>query len=152
MKESTVRDIMTEFLQTIPAGSTVMEAAQIMTKVGIGSLVILQNDIPVGMLTERDVVTKVVSKGLDSSKVRVCEIMSQPIITTEQDKIIDEAALMMSIYGIRRLAVIDRNGKLSGMITATDIASWLSRNEDYKNNALNAIARLHTTEQSIPYQ
>lgn len=152
MRESTVKDIMTKFLQTIPAGSTVMEAAQIMSKVDIGSIVILQKGAPAGMLTERDVVTKVVSKGLDSSKVHVDEIMSQPIITTEPDKIIDEAALMMSIYGIRRLVVVDREDKLLGIVTATDIASWLSRNEDYKNNALNAIARLHTTEQSIPYQ
>jgi CBS domain-containing protein len=152
MRESTVKEIMTEFIQTIPAGSTVMEAAQIMSKIGIGSIVVSQKGKPVGMLTERDIVTKVALPDLNSSKVSVDEIMSQPIITIESDKIIDEAALMMSIYGIRRLVVVGKDGKLSGIVTTTDIASWLSRSEGYKNNALNAIARLHNMEQSIPYQ
>lgn len=152
MKESTVKEIMTQFVQTIPTGSTVMEAAQIMSKVGIGSIIVSQEGKPVGMLTERDIVTKVALQDLNSSKISVEKIMTRPIITIEPEQIIDEAALMMSIYGIRRLVVIGKDGKLSGIVTTTDIASWLSRNDDYKNNALNAIARLHNMEQSIPYQ
>ncbi len=79
-------------------------------------------------------------------------MMSHPIITIESDKTIDEAALMMSTYAIRRLIVVERNGKLSGIVTSTDIASWLSRNDNYKNNALNATARIHDKKQSVPYQ
>ncbi|MGI0045941.1 MAG: CBS domain-containing protein [Nitrosotalea sp.] len=153
MRESTVKEIMTQFIQTIPIGSTVIESAQIMSEVGIGSIVVVSHEgKPVGIVTERDIVAKVALQDLNSSKVPVEKIMSQPIITIEPDKIIDEAALMMSIYGIRRLVVIGKDGKPSGIVTTTDIAWWLSRSEDYKNNALNAIARLHNMEQSIPYQ
>lgn len=151
MKESTVNEIMTEFIKTIPAGSTVMEAAKIMTELGIGSIVVVQNNKPIGMLTERDIVMKVVSLDLNPSQVFVEKIMSHPIITIEPNKIIDEAALVMSVYKIRRLVVVERDGKLLGILTVTDIASWLSRNEGYKNNFLNAIARLHNV-QSVPYQ
>jgi CBS domain-containing protein len=152
MSESTVKDIMTEFVQTIPPNSTALEASQIMTKLGMGSLVVMQGKKPVGMITERDIVTKVASQDLNSSKVSVEKIMSNPIISIEPDRIIDEAALMMSVYQIRRLVVVGQDGDLTGIVTATDIASWLARNEDHKNNALNAISRLHDMPQTIPYQ
>ena len=152
MRESTVKEIMTEFVQTIPENSSVSEASQIMAKLGMGSIVVTQRGQPVGILTERDIVIKVVSQDLKPSKVLVNEIMSKPIISIEPNEIIVEAALMMSIYKIRRLVVVGRDGNLTGIVTATDIASWLARNEDYKNNALNAIARLHDIQQCIPYQ
>jgi CBS domain-containing protein len=152
MSESTVKEIMTEFVQTIPANSSVLEASKIMVKLGIGSIVVIQRAQPVGMLTERDIVTKVTSQDLTPSKVLVEEIMSNPIISIEPNEIISEAALMMSIYKIRRLVVVGQDGNLAGIVTSTDIASWLARNEDYKNNALNAIARLHDMQQCIPYQ
>jgi CBS domain-containing protein len=152
MSEPTVKDVMTEFVQTVFAGSTVLEASQIMTKLGMGALVVIERGLPVGILTERDIVTKVASLDLNPSKVLVQNIMSYPIISIEPSRIIVEAALMMSIYKIRRLIVVGRDGNLSGIVTATDIASWLARNEDYKNNALNAIARLHDVQQCIPYQ
>lgn len=74
MKEPTVREIMTEFVQTIPTGSTVTDAAKIMSEVGIGSIVVVQNNKPLGMLTERDIVTKVTSQNLIPSKVPVEKI------------------------------------------------------------------------------
>lgn len=152
MSESTVKEIMTEFVQTIPANSSVLEASKIMVKLGIGSIVVTQRAQPVGMLTERDIVTKVTSQDLTPSKVLVEKVMSNPIISIKPDEIISEAALMMSIYKIRRLVVVGQDGNLAGIVTSTDIASWLARNEDYKNNALNAIARLHDIQQCVPYQ
>ena len=152
MSESTVKEIMTEFVQTIPTNSSVFEASEIMTKLGVGSIVVTQMAHPSGMLTERDIVTKVVSQDLNPSKVPVEKIMSSPIISIESSEIISEAALMMSIYKIRRLVVVGPDGSLAGIVTATDIASWLARHEDYKNNVLNAIARLHDVQQCIPYQ
>jgi CBS domain-containing protein len=152
MSESIVKEIMAEFVQTIHVNSSVLEATQIMTKLGIGSLVVTQGGQPVGVLTERDIVTKVASQDLKPSQVLVEKIMSHPIISVEPEMIIVEAATLMSAYNIRRLVVVGRDSKLVGIVTATDIASWLARNEDYKNNALNAIARLHDVQQCIPYQ
>ncbi len=152
MSESTVKEIMAGFVQTIPANSSVLEASQMMTKFGMGSLVVTRGEFPVGIITERDIVTKVASQDLNSSQVLVEKIMSNPIISIEPEVIIVEAATLMSAYNIRRLVVVKKDGKLAGIVTATDIASWLARNEDYKNNALNAIARLHNVQQCIPYQ
>ncbi|WP_101477136.1 CBS domain-containing protein [Candidatus Nitrosotalea bavarica] len=152
MSESIVKEIMAEFVQTIHANSSVLEATQIMTKLGIGSLVVTQGGQPVGVLTERDIVTKVASQDLKPSQVLVEKIMSHPIISVEPEMIIVEAATLMSAYNIRRLVVVGKDDKLVGIVTATDIASWLARNEDYKNNALNAIARLHDVQQCILYQ
>jgi CBS domain-containing protein len=152
MGESTVKEIMAQFVQTIPTNSTILEAAQMMTKLGIGSLVVTKEGRPVGVLTERDVVTKIASQDLKPSQVLVEKIMSCPIISVEPEMIIVEAATLMSAYNIRRLVVVEKDGNLTGIVAATDIASWLARNEDYKNNALNAIARLHDIQQCIPYQ
>jgi len=152
MSESTVKEIMAAFVQTIPVNSSVLEVSQMMTKFGIGSIVVMRGELPVGIITERDIVTKVTSQDLNSSKVLVEMIMSNPIISVEPEMIIVEAATLMSAYNIRRLVVVAKDGKLAGIVTATDIASWLARNEDYKNNALNAIARLHDVQQCIPYQ
>ncbi|MFZ0184604.1 MAG: CBS domain-containing protein [Nitrosotalea sp.] len=152
MSESTVKEIMAEFVQTITANSSVLEATQIMTKLGMGSLVVTRGGHPVGVLTERDIVTKVASQDLTPSQILVEKIMSHPIISVEPEMIIVEAATLMSAYNIRRLVVVGKDGNLAGIVTATDVASWLARNEDYKNNALNAIARLHDIQQCIPYQ
>ena len=152
MSETTVKEIMTESVQTISVKSSVFEASQTMAKFGMGSLVATQNGLPVGMITERDIVTKVVSKDLNASQVLVEKIMSTPLIFVEPEMIIVEAATLMSAYNIRRLVVVGNDDKIVGIVTVTDIASWLARNEDYKNNALNAIARLHDMQQCIPYQ
>ncbi len=126
MPESTVKDIMTVYVTTLPVDSNVREAALLMLKGRISSLVATQKGNPVGMVTERDIVGKVVSEDVNPSKISVEEIMSRPIITIPQEETIEQAALVMSIYGIKRLVVVDIDGKLSGMITTTDIAAWLS--------------------------
>lgn len=152
MSESTVKEIMAECVQTVSSNSSVLNASQMMAKFGMGSLVVTRGGMPVGMLTERDIVTKVASHDLNSSQVLVEKIMSNPIISIDPEMIIVEAATLMSAYNIRRLVVVEKDGKLAGIVTATDIASWLARNENYKNNALNAIARLRDVQQCIPYQ
>jgi len=152
MSESIIKEIMAQFVQTVPTNSSVLEATQIMAKLGIGSLVVTKEGLPVGVFTERDIVTKIASQDLKPSQVLVEKIMSYPIISVEPEMIIVEAATLMSAYNIRRLVVVEKDGKLAGIVTATDIASWLARNEDYKNNTLNAIARLHDIQQCIPYQ
>lgn len=151
MSETTVKEIMAEYVQTISMNSSVFEASQVMTKFGMGSLAVTREGLPVGMITERDIVTKVASKDLNASQVLVEKIMSIPIIFVDPGMIIVEAATLMSAYNIRRLVVVRNDGKLAGIVTVTDIASWLARNEDYKNNALNAIARLHDIQQCVPY-
>jgi len=150
MSESTVKDIMTVYVTTIQVDSNVREAALLMLKGRISSLVATQKGKPVGMVTERDIVGKVVSEDVNPSKISVEEIMSRPIITIPQEETIEQAALVMSIYGIKRLVVVDKDGKLSGMITTTDIAAWLSTNQEFKNKTSDGAAK--PLELKLPYQ
>ena len=69
---------------------------------------------PVGVLTERDIVTKVASQDLKPSQILVEKIMSHPIISVEPEMIIVEAATLMSAYNIRRLVVVGKDGKSCG--------------------------------------
>lgn len=122
-KFSVVSDIMSEGVVTVSATATMAEAAKIMGEKHIGSLVILENDQPKGIVTERDLLSKVIAKGLDPIKVKVKDVMSFPLITIRPNFMIKEAArAMMEKKG--RLVVL-RDGKLVGIITAADLIKSL---------------------------
>jgi signal-transduction protein with cAMP-binding, CBS, and nucleotidyltransferase domain len=107
---------------TVDPTTPIRQIAEIMAKKNIGSIIVTENEKPIGVVTERDIVTRVIAKGLDPEKTTVREIMSQPLITVTPDTDLSEAMRMMSRLKIRRLVVIN-NGKLVGMVTETDILS-----------------------------
>jgi len=117
-----VREAMTEEVLTATPVMTVAKAAKLMSERGVGSIVIVKGKKPVGILTERDVLQKVVSADLRSSKVRVGKIMSTPILTIGPDVEITEAARVMIRNRIRRLPVVEQ-GELIGIVTASDMTS-----------------------------
>jgi CBS domain-containing protein len=121
----TVQDFMTKDVVTIDADKTVFEAAQLMTEKGIGDLVVMEGKIPVGIVTERDFVRRVVGqrKPLDC---KVSEIMTAPLWVVYVDTPLKEAARKMVARNIRRLPVLKKK-ELVGIITATDFARHLSR-------------------------
>jgi CBS domain-containing protein len=82
---------------------------------GIGSVVITEEDKPVGIVTDRDIVTKVIMKDRDISELKVKEIMSSPLMTIEADASLRRAGKLLVEKGIRRLLVIDA-GELVGNI------------------------------------
>jgi len=122
-KLSFVSEIMSKDVVTISAGATMAEAAKVMGEKHIGSLVILERDEPKGIVTERDLLSKVLAKGLDPEKVKVKEVMSSPLVTIRPTATIKEAARTM-IERKGRLVVL-RNGKLVGIITAADLIKSL---------------------------
>lgn len=99
---------------------TIRDAANIMKKESIGSLIVktLKNDY--GIITERDILFKVVANGTDPGSIKVKDIMTYPIITIERNSKLEEAATIMWKHKIRRLPVIE-NGKIIGIITENDI-------------------------------
>ena len=122
-KYAFVSDVMSKDVATIGAGSTMTEAAKIMGEKHIGSLVILENDQPKGIVTERDLLSKVLAKRLDPAKTKVMDVMSSPLITIKPTATIKEAARTM-IERKGRLVVL-RDGKLAGIITAADLIKSL---------------------------
>jgi len=107
---------------TTGLGTTVAKAAKLMAELDVGSIVIVQNKKPIGILTERDLLMKVVSEDLKASAVRVGKIMSSPLTTISPNTDIVEAAKLMAKNKIRRLPVVE-NGKLVGIVTSADIAA-----------------------------
>ena len=98
-----VKDIMTKNVITIGVNKTVFEAAELMTSKGIGCLVIVDNDVPVGMVTERDFLRRIVAKRV-SLDTKISEIMSKSLITVDPEASVKEAARLMATNKIRRLA------------------------------------------------
>jgi len=115
-------DAMEKKVLTATPNTTVAKAAKMMADRGVGSIIIVKGKKPVGILTERDLLMKVLSVDLVPSKVQVGKIMSAPIISISPNADITEAARLMAKNNVRRLPVVER-GKLVGIITASDITA-----------------------------
>ena len=116
-----VRDVMSSPVITVNEDETVEKVAQLMDKYRLGCIIVTSKDgKPVGIITERDLVVRVLAKNLLSSKLKAKDVMSSPLMTIGPDATISEAARMMSRLNIRRLGVVYR-GELVGIISSKDI-------------------------------
>jgi CBS domain-containing protein len=120
VREILVREVMSSRPRTGRPEMTVKEAATLMLQEGVGSLVILEGGEPVGILTERDMLYKVVAGSKMPSRTKVEHVMSSPLITVSPDSSVSMAAKRMSDLHLRRLPVVE-DGKLIGMLTEKDI-------------------------------
>ena len=118
-----VREIMEVNVVTVPPDATVREVAISMSKMDIGSLIIVDKDRPVGIITETDIVTRVIAEDKDPSSTKVVDVMSSPLIHITPDTALTEAMRVMARSGIRRVAVL-KNNSLAGIITSRDILRW----------------------------
>lgn len=119
-----VRDIMIKELLTISENETALKAAQVMTEKGVSSLIVLADDQPIGIVTERDFIKKICLKELKLSNIRVGDMMSRIRTSASPDTPIDVAVQRMVNNRIRRLPIFE-NGKVVGIITVTDLAKYL---------------------------
>jgi len=120
-----VKELLSKFY-SVPYDFSVMDAAKFMQEKRTASLLIEKDNNYIGVITERDILRKIVAKGLDASKTFVHQIMSSPIITISQDAPIEEATAIMEEKDIRRVAVVDEKGKIIGKITSKRIAKNFS--------------------------
>ena len=122
---TTLKDIMTTNVITIDVHETVLYAAKLMHQQDVGDLVVIEDKVPRGIVTERDLVRRVMAqkKAFDT---KVSEIMSDPLITIEEESSIRDAARKMVKYKIRRLPVMKKN-VLVGIIATSDFARHLSK-------------------------
>ncbi|NWF95374.1 MAG: CBS domain-containing protein [Candidatus Thorarchaeota archaeon] len=118
-----VRDIMTVNVVTMPPTATAFEVAKSMSSLDIGSIIIVDKERPVGIITESDIVRRVTAEYADPKKVKASEIMSSPLIHVTPETPLTEAMRVMARSGIRRVAVL-RNNTLAGIITSRDILKW----------------------------
>ncbi len=123
--EIPVRDIMTRPVITADADLDILSAAQKMSSANVGCLIIIRKKEPIGILTERDLVKKIVAEAKDPRSVLVKDIMNSPLVGVEPDASLRDAAALMLRSGVKRLPVI-ANGNLVGIITDTDLVSGSS--------------------------
>jgi CBS domain-containing protein len=114
----TIKDIMTKEVVTIDVNKTVFDAAELMSNKGVGCIIVIVQGFPVGIITERDMVKRVLAKR-SSIDQKVTEVMTKTLITVEPETSLKDAARVMSTNGIRRLPVL-KNNKLVGIVVATD--------------------------------
>ena len=113
-----IKDIMTKEVTTIGSEKSVFEAAELMSEKGLGCVIVVIKAFPVGIITERDIVRRIVAKRA-SLDVKVTEVMSKTLITVDPDTSLKDAARIMSTNKIRRLPVL-KNNKLVGIVVASD--------------------------------
>ncbi len=104
-------------LVTVSPNTTVMQAVRIMTEESIGAVAVMQNHRLVGMFSERDLMLRVVSEKHDPERVFIKDVMTSPVETIHRDSTGDEALKLMLEKHIRHLPIVDRDGKLAGMIS-----------------------------------
>jgi len=120
-KEVIVKEAMKTNLTMVEPTATVLEAAKRMKKNKIGNVIVVEKKHPVGILTESDILKKVVAEGRNASDVLVEEVMSTPIVVADPYITLNEAMKTMGKCNIRRLPVIENN-ELIGIITQRDIS------------------------------
>jgi signal-transduction protein with cAMP-binding, CBS, and nucleotidyltransferase domain len=123
-----VSDIMKKKIISIDETKTIKEAASLMNEAKIGSIIITKDDIPVGILTERDFVTKIAVEEIPLS-VSLSQVMIKPLLVVAPNQTVWEAAEIMKNMQVHRLAV-QEGSKIIGMVTTTDLVKICSIGSD----------------------
>jgi len=118
-----VRDVMTKDVRVVRPDTSVKEVVAVMNKFDIGSIVVVQGERPVGIITERDILKRIVEPCLDPETVTARQIMTSPVVTIDENASINEAAKLMAKKGIKRLLVTRNKDEIMGIITFTDIVT-----------------------------
>jgi len=132
-----VREIMDKNVVTIDSSSSVSQAIEKMIQAKVWSLIVVRQDLPVGVVTDRDILRRCAAMGHYPDKVKVEEIMSSPIITIEPDATAGEAMRTLTNKEVRRLYVVE-GGKITGRVTQTGL--------------FRSMLDVMTTLASLPYQ
>ncbi len=141
----TVRDFMTTNVITIEGHRTVFETAKLMHQQDVGDLVVMEGKEPKGIVTERDLVRRVMAQK-KSLETKINEVMSSPLITIEEDSSIKEAARKMVKYKIRRLPVT-KKAVLVGIIATSDFARHISK-RSFSETMIAAMSRYPLADSS----
>jgi CBS domain-containing protein len=139
MMVNSVREAMTEDPRSIGPSASVVEAARLMRDEHVGSLPITDGDTLVGMITDRDITTRVVAEAADLATSSVGDVYSQDLISVEPDKDLEEALTLMARHQVRRLPVVE-DGRLVGIVAQADIALALSEDEKKTGELVEAIS------------
>jgi CBS domain-containing protein len=116
-----ISEIMVRNPVSVPPDTSVVEIAKLMDNKGISSVVLVKDDQAIGIVTERDLVRRVLASGKDPNSTKVFDICTRPVATTSENADLELAVDIMNSYSIRRLVIVDRDNKVVGIVTTDDI-------------------------------
>ena len=119
-----VEDVMVEKVVTAEEDTTVMQAVKIMNKLEIGCLIVMRKGKPAGILTERDLLRRVLAKSKNPKKTLVSQVMTKPLVFGKPHMEVEEAVKLMFKMKIKKLPIVGKNGQLAGLITLTDLVRF----------------------------
>jgi|ERR1051326_7664562 len=122
----TIRDLMAENPCAIDADKPVAYAATMMRDEDVGIAPVVEGRKLVGMLTDRDIATRIVAEGKDPQSTKVRDVMTTRLVTIDPDQEIDEAMRLMAEHQVRRLPIVEEDGRLIGVVAQADIAKHAS--------------------------
>ena len=126
---TSVKDYMRKDISTVSTEASATEASKTMLTNKVGYIIVLEKGQPVGIVTERDLVLKVMAEDKNPKEAKVSDCMSSPLVTIEPDKSIEEAVEIMKKHGFRRLPVV-KNNIIYGIFTAKDLVDHFEEFED----------------------
>ncbi len=125
-----IRDICTSEAAHCSRDETVQGAAITMRRLHVGDVIVVDQfdgaRVPVGIVTDRDIVISVIAPGLDPASLQVGDIMTDDLLTARDTDDVYETIERMRLRGIRRVPVIDANGSLAGIVSADDLLEFLA--------------------------
>jgi CBS domain-containing protein len=117
-----IKDSMTANPCSIDADKSVAYAAKMMKEEDVGLAPIVEGDRLIGTLTDRDIATRVVAEGRDPEATTAREVASKDVVTVDPQQDLDEALRLMSQHQVRRLPVVEEDGRLVGVVAQADVA------------------------------
>jgi CBS domain-containing protein len=130
-------------------GESAVEAAKLMRQYHVGDLVIVEQGkdgrVPIGILTDRDLVVEVMAKEMDPARFTVADVMSRDLLTAREQDGIFETIQRMRTHGVRRVPVVDKAGALLGIVSVEDLFSLLAEE-------MTDLVRVSAREQAVEVQ
>jgi CBS domain-containing protein len=121
-----IRTVMTSNPRSLESGDSVIEAARLMRDEDVGIIPVVEGEKLVGTVTDRDIAIQVVAEGKEPESITVGEIASRELVTIDPQQNLDEALRLMARHQVRRLPVVEEDGKLVGIVAQADVAKHAS--------------------------
>jgi len=140
-------------VHSVAPTASVLDAVRKMNDARIGALLVLEDERPVGMFTERDVLTRVVDQRRDPGETPIADVMSTEVVAVKPNTTVDEAMAVITERRCRHLPVIE-DGRLRGMVSIGDLTRWVTRKQRYEIqdlvNFLWAVAKMLDIPAGMP--
>ena len=131
-----VRDVMTKEPRVVRRDTNVQEVVATMNKYDISSIIVVEEKRPIGIVTHKDIISKLVQARIPPDAVTAREVMTSPIVTINEESSVEEAARLMSKKHIKKLVVTRNNNELVGIITSSDVVREAPKMTELLNQLL----------------